>query len=74
VPNSAIVSNERGEFVYAFEYGQKREIPVTMGLGTMVSSEISGGGLFEGLELMLDPEGLLASPDEPGFPPMWGGW
>jgi len=71
VPNSVIVSNEKGNFVYALEDGQRREIPVTLGIKTMVNTEVSGGGLSDGIELLMDPEGLLANPNDLGFRDMW---
>jgi len=71
VPNSVIVTNERGSFVYSTKDGQKHEIPVTLGIKTMVNAEISGEGLHNGLELLMDPEGLLSSPDDLGFREMW---
>ena len=72
VPNSVIVTNERGSFVYTIENGERQEVPVALGIKTLVNSEISGDGLYDGIELIVDPEGLLASPDSRTFPPMWG--
>jgi len=71
VPNSVIVTNEGGSFVYALKDGEKREIPVTLGIKTMVNSEISGAGLYDGADLLMDPEGLLTNPDDLSFREMW---
>jgi len=73
VPNSAIVTNENGSFVYAIDNEVRREIAVTIGIRTMVDSEISGDGLYDGIRLVSDPEGLLSSGDEQGFPQMFMG-
>ena len=71
VPNSAIVTNDAGSFVYALENGERREIAVTLGIRTMVNSEIIGEGLYDGMQLAADPQGLLSSGDETGFPQMF---
>ena len=71
VPNSVIVTNERGSFVYAFEEDEKREIAVTLGIRSMVNAEITGNGLHVGMQLLIDPEGLLSKGDEMRFPAMW---
>ena len=73
VPNSAIVTNENGSFVYAVENGENREIAVSTGIRTMVNSEISGEGLYDGILLAADPQGLLSSGNESGFPQMFIG-
>ena len=73
VPNSVIVTNENGSFVYASENGESVEIAVTLGITTMAASEISGDGLYDGMQLIIDPEGLLSTGDSPGFPQMFGG-
>ena len=72
VLNSVIVTNENGSFVYADENGERREIAVTLGIRTMVNSEISGEGLHDGMQLIIDPEGLLSSVNDQGFPAMFG--
>jgi len=61
VPNTAIVTDDRGSFVYAMKDGERVEIAVALGIRTMVSAEISGEGLYDGLELVADPEGLLSA-------------
>jgi len=71
VPNSVIVTNERGSFVYTMENDEKKEIAVTLGIRTMVNAEVSGNGLFDGMQLLIDPEGLLSKGDEMRFPAMW---
>ena len=72
VPNSAIVTNERGNFVYTMGVGEKQEIAVTLGIRTAASTEISGDGLYEGMQLMTDPEGLISN-EPSGRPAMFGG-
>jgi len=72
VPNSVIVTNERGSFVYALEDDERREIAVNLGVKTMVNAEISGDELSDGMQLIIDPDGLLANPDDITFPAMWG--
>ena len=71
VPNSVIVTNENGSFVYTVENDEKREIAVTLGIRTMVNAEISGKELHDGMPLLIDPEGLLSKGDEMRFPAMW---
>ena len=71
VPNSAIVSNERGNFVYMFENGERFEIDVNLGITTMVNTEISGYRLYDGMELLIDPEGLLSKANSLELPTMW---
>jgi multidrug efflux pump subunit AcrA (membrane-fusion protein) len=73
VPNSVIVTNERGSFVYAMEEEERQEIAVELGLRTMVNVEISGDGLYDGIYLIVDPEGLISGANSP-IPPMWGRW
>jgi len=70
VPISAIITDERGSFVYAYEDGGEREIPVSIGLKTSTEAEIEGAGLSAGLELLLDPAGALTQPGQgvPGMP------
>jgi len=46
---------------------------VTMGTRTMVTTEVSGDGLHDGMELIVDPEGLISGANRP-IPPMWGRW
>jgi len=72
VPNSAIVTDERGSFVYAMVDDERREIGVELGIRTMVSVEISGDGLQDGLELLTDPEGLLSGANDTGLYMMFG--
>jgi len=71
VPNSVIVTNEKGSFVYTMEDDEKREIAVTLGIKTMVNTEISGNGLYVGMQLIDDPEGLLTNTSDMPFAPMW---
>jgi len=71
VPNSVIVTNERGSFVYTIVNEERLEIEVSPGIRTMANTEVSGSGLYDSMELLIDPEGLLTSPDEIGFPEMW---
>jgi len=72
-PISAVVTNERGSFVYA---GPERlEIPVTPGLKTSNNVEITGAGIKDGLQILTDPEGKLseAQPRAFGFMSRFGG-
>ena len=71
VPNSVIVTNERGSFVYTLENDEKKEIQVTLGIRSMVNTEITSESLFNGMQLLIDPEGLLSKGDEMRFPAMW---
>lgn len=63
VPLSIIVSNERGNFVYTTTENGATEVPVSIGLRTSTSAEITGDGLYEGLELLADPEGKIGQSD-----------
>jgi len=96
VPISAVVTNEKGSFVYAMPEGmpsggggrpgpgsrpgrpgetpERIEIPVTMGVKTSTSVEISGEGLKDGLQLFTDPEGKLSDGSESGGFPFGGGF
>jgi multidrug efflux pump subunit AcrA (membrane-fusion protein) len=55
VPLSAIVTDERGSFVYAPGEAGRTEIPVTIGIKTTTHGEISGDGLTDGMELLSQP-------------------
>ena len=62
VPASIVVTKDEGEYVYALaEDGEIQEILVTTGLRTSTNTEIISDELYEGLELLLDPEGRLSS-------------
>jgi len=81
VPVSAVVTDERGSFVYAvpeisFNGRPPRgtanapariEIPVALGIKTSTSVEISGGGLKDGLRILTDPENKLSDGQQQGF-------
>jgi multidrug efflux pump subunit AcrA (membrane-fusion protein) len=56
VPLSAIVTNDNGSFIYAFESSEHREIPVTIGLRTSTHAEIYGDSLHEGLQILSRPQ------------------
>jgi len=56
VPLSAIVTDERGSFVYSLEEGEIIELAVTVGLRTATQAEILGGGLYDGLVLLTRPK------------------
>ncbi|MCL2287527.1 MAG: efflux RND transporter periplasmic adaptor subunit [Firmicutes bacterium] len=55
IPLSAIVTNERGSFIYAIEHGELMEIMVTTGLRTSTHAEVFGDQLIEGLNIVLRP-------------------
>jgi multidrug efflux pump subunit AcrA (membrane-fusion protein) len=73
VPVSAIITNEKGSFVYAApeepsgggrkpkQVPEPLEIPVTLGLKTSTSVEISGAGLKDGLQILTDLESKLSN-------------
>jgi multidrug efflux pump subunit AcrA (membrane-fusion protein) len=74
VPISAVVTDGRGSFVYALENGERREIPVTVGLKTSTQAEISGEGLTEGLPLIERPNVTAeSSPNSMSPMMMFGG-
>ncbi len=56
VPLMSIVTNENGSFVYSLDGETINEIPVTVGLKTSTTAEISGDGLYEGINLLSYPE------------------
>ena len=70
VPVSTIVTNEKGSFIYAAPGAI--EIPVTLGLKTSTSVEISGAGLKDGLQILTDPEGKLSDGSEISANPFGG--
>jgi RND family efflux transporter MFP subunit len=87
VPVSTIVTNEKGSFIYAApeepsngggrgkkpkEAPEPIEIPVTLGLKTSTSVEISGAGLKDGLQILTDPEGKLSDGSEISANPFGG--
>jgi hypothetical protein len=45
---------------------ERVEIPVTMGIKTSTSVEISGEGLKDGLQILTDPEGKLSDGQQQG--------
>lgn len=59
VPLSMIVTTAEGSFVYAPSDSGNVAIPVTVGFKTSTEAEITGGGLYDGMELLTDPEGKL---------------
>ncbi len=61
VPLSAVVTDERGSFVYSPDGAERKEIPVTLGIRNTSHREISGEGLFDGLEILLQPVALPVS-------------
>ncbi|MCL2046609.1 MAG: efflux RND transporter periplasmic adaptor subunit [Oscillospiraceae bacterium] len=61
VPASILVSKDDGEYVYAIEEGETIEILVETGLRTSTNTEIFSDELYDGMELLLDPEGRLSS-------------
>jgi len=71
VPVSAVVTDERGSFVYAMPERNapaRAEIPVTTGIKTSTSVEITGAGLQDGMRILTDPEGKLSDgQDQGGF-------
>ena len=88
VPVSAVVTNEKGSFVYAApentsndrrgrrsaDAPERLEIPVTLGLKTSTTIEISGAGLKDGLQILTDPEGKLSDGTGSGGFGMMGGF
>ncbi|MDR0531708.1 MAG: efflux RND transporter periplasmic adaptor subunit [Oscillospiraceae bacterium] len=84
VPLSAVVTNEKGSFVYAAQAApakgrlakgaaQPTEIPVTLGLQTSAAVVISGDGLRDGMEILTDPEQKLSQGGQSrGMFPMGG--
>ena len=55
VPLSAIVTNENGIFIYAYENSGTRDIPVTIGIRTSTHAEIESDDLYEGLVIVTNP-------------------
>ena len=55
VPLSAIVTNEHGSFVYAFENDERREVVVVTGLRTSTHAEIFGDELHENMQILARP-------------------
>jgi multidrug efflux pump subunit AcrA (membrane-fusion protein) len=61
VPLSAIVTDERGSFVYTPSETGRTEIPVTIGIKTTTHGEISGDNLTDGMEILSQPVELPTS-------------
>jgi len=70
VPISAVVTNEKGNFIYVApdvtpkskpkDAPERIEIPVTLGVKTSTNVEITGAGLKDGLQILTDPENKLS--------------
>jgi hypothetical protein len=56
IPLSAIVTDERGSFVYVLEDGGEREAAVSVGLKTSTQAEIYGDDLDDGWLILAKPE------------------
>lgn len=61
VPLSMITTDPRGSFVSALEDGVTKEIPVTVGLKNSTNAEVSGDGLYDGMQLLADPSGSMTA-------------
>ena len=55
IPLSAMVTDSRGSFIYAYEDGGIREIPVLSGMKTSTHVEITGEDLYDGLQILARP-------------------
>ena len=60
VPASILVVREDGEYVVELSNGVRNEIKVTTGLRTSTNTEISSPELYDGMRLLVDPEGKLS--------------
>jgi len=75
VPLSAVVTNERGSFIYTpSENGEVTEIAVHIGLRTSTMAEISGENIKPGMEIILRPNDTGQSAPLRSFGMMGGGF